>query len=264
MRKHAPLILLAAMLLSAPGCAFLSETNPEPQWSTSRWKEQQEENRQRLAGEDHGTSTASDYLLAAPRTLWSGVSWTWDEITGNNPRHFAAQMLDPNADLRRQAIYEISDHRWGRAAPYTKFYGHLAEADMEPTVRTAAIRALNRSRDRAFLKVYVAALGDTDPNVRLEAAKALANIPDSSAAAPLMKALANTAENRDVRLASADALREYRTSEVAQALIRVLNDRDFGVAWQSRGSLCFLTGVDHGYNQETWLAYITGPSEPFR
>jgi len=265
MRKNsaALILLLSAVALSAPGCAFLTETNPEPKWTTGRWHDEQSEDRSRLAGEDHGASTAGDYVFAVPRVLWSGLAWAWDRSTSETPGKYARQLLDQNADLRREAIYELSDHRYGRRDPYTKYYSHMTE-DKEPTVRTAAIRALNRARERAFTTVYIAALNDADANVRLEAAKALANIPDPRAAAPLMKALGNLNENRDVRLAAADALREYRSSDVAQALVRVINDRDFGLAWQSRQSLRFLFGVDHGYNQEAWLNYITGPSNPFR
>jgi len=139
----------------------------------------------------------------------------------------------------------------------------MAEADTEPTVRTAAIRALNRSRDEKAVAVYISALNDPDANVRLEAAKALANIPDARAGAPLMKLLDDEQQNRDVRIACADALREYKTSEVAQSLIRVLSGQDFGVAWQARQSLNLMTGQDYFYSQTAWLGYLTGPAKPF-
>jgi HEAT repeat protein len=139
----------------------------------------------------------------------------------------------------------------------------MAESDQDPNVRAAGIRALNRSRVDKFTAIYIAALNDKSDMVRLEGAKALANIPDVKAVGALMKILANEADNRDVRIASADALRVYKTSDVAQALIRVLNDRDFGVAWQARRSLNLMTGQDFRYNQAAWLEYLTGPKKPF-
>ncbi len=262
MRKALPLILLA-LLLTGSGCSFFTETNPEPRWTQSRWKSLKSEDAARLEGEDKGKSTATDYLTALPRALWAGVTWSWDAITNDRPIKYAKNLFDPNADLRREAIYVLSDNRWGRKEPYTKYYIHMAEADTEPTVRTAAIRALNRSRDEKAIAVYISALNDPDANVRLEAAKALANIPDARAGAPLMKLLDDEQQNRDVRIACADALREYKTSEVAQSLIRVLSGQDFGVAWQARQSLNLMTGQDYFYSQTAWLGYLTGPAKPF-
>ena len=39
-------------------------------------------------------------------------------------------------------------------------------------------------------------------------------------------------ESKDVRIAAADALRQYRTLDVARVLVTYLNETDFGVAWQ--------------------------------
>jgi hypothetical protein len=70
-------------------------------------------------------------------------------------------------------------------------------------------------------------------------------------------------EGKDVRIACADALRHYRTLDVARSLVTYLNERDFGVAWQSRQSLRQLTGRDLAYDQSAWLKYLTGPEKPF-
>jgi HEAT repeat protein len=103
-----------------------------------------------------------------------------------------------------------------------------------------------------------------DPNVwvRLEAAKALANIPDDRAVPVLIKHLGDTSENKDVRIASADALRSFKSSEAAQALVGALQDHDFGVAYQAHSSLRFITGKDYKYDAAAWLTYIAGPGKP--
>jgi hypothetical protein len=98
--------------------------------------------------------------------------------------------------------------------------------------------------------------------VRWEAAKALSNIPDPSAAEPLSRTLGNQAETKDVRIAAAEALRHYRTMGVARVLAASLSGRDFGLAWQSRWSLKILTGKDLGYDESAWLGYLTGPEKP--
>ena len=256
-------VILLAMLLTGSGCSFFTETNPEPRWSQARWRSLKSQDTTRLAGEDKGSSTVGDYVFALPRGIWAGVSWSWDAITGDRPIKYAKDILDANPDLRRKAVYVLSDNRWGRSEPYTKYYTHMGEVDTEPTVRTAAIRALNRSRNSLAITLYISALNDPDANVRLEGAKALANIPDARAAGPLMKLLGDEQQNRDVRIACADALREYKTSEAAQSLIRVLNGPDFGLAWQARQSLNLMTAQDYRYSQSAWLEYLTGPAKPF-
>ncbi|MGN6504012.1 MAG: HEAT repeat domain-containing protein, partial [Tepidisphaeraceae bacterium] len=138
----------------------------------------------------------------------------------------------------------------------------IAEFDDNALVRATAIRALNRSRDAQASGVFVAALDDDSPLVRLEAAKALSNIPNPNSAPPLLKVFTNPNENLDVRIAAADALRNCKSLEVARALVNVLNDRDFALSWQSRQSLRAMTGGDMHYDQTAWLDYITGPQNP--
>ena len=70
-------------------------------------------------------------------------------------------------------------------------------------------------------------------------------------------------EDQDVRIAAADALRHYRTLDVARTLVNQLGDRQFGVAWQANRSLIAITGQDFEYDQVQWLQYLTGPDKPF-
>jgi len=255
-------LVLGGMLLT--GCtSYLTETNPEEPWSRTRFNELRHEDRQRLAGEDRSKSTASEYLTYIPRKIWQGMEWTWNYSTDHRPSKYAKQLFDQNPDIRRDAIYALSDYRFGRQEPYTKYYAHMAGDDADPTVRAAALRALNRSRAAQFIDTYVAGLSDSSPWVRLEAAKALANIPSDKAVPGLTKLLADENQTRDIRVACADALRAYHQSDVAQALIRVVGDRDFGVAWQARRSLNLMTGKDYRYDATAWLEYLTRTEKPF-
>jgi HEAT repeat protein len=166
-------------------------------------------------------------------------------------------------------VVYLSKRDFGRKDPYVKYYAEMARSDEDHTVRAMAIRALNRVRDKEVTSLYIRALEDPHPLVRLEAAKALANIPDEVAVPALIKHLKGRVEvltkgrlevedeTTDVRVACADALRNFRTSEVAQALVGVLRDRDFAVCWQSRVSLKLITGQDYRYDQAAWLDYLT-------
>ena len=251
------------MALSASGCTYLTETNPEETWSASRYQELRHEDGQRLLGEDHTKSTPRQIITYAPRKLWSGVEWTWNVSTGHSAARYAKDLFHRNPDIRRKAVYALSDQRYGRRAPYTEYYAHMAGDDRDQTVRAAAIRALNRSRDAGETGNYITQLSDPSPWVRLEAVKALANIPDPKAVPVLLKLLADESQTHDIRLASADALRAYPQSDVAQGLIRVLSDRDFGVSWQARQSLNLMTARDFRYDQQAWLTYLTSADQPF-
>ena len=187
-----------------------------------------------------------------------------DYFTGNTAIRGVARMEDRYfADERRQGINRLSDRDYGRRDPYTERYAQIAQYDSDYLVRATALRALNRSRDQQATPVFIKALGDQSALVRQEAAKALGNIPDPNAAAPLMKLVADPQESRDVRIAAADALRHYPNVQVARTLSGTLGAREFGVAWQSRQSLMSMTGNDLGYSETEWLNYLTGPENPF-
>ena len=177
----------------------------------------------------------------------------------------AARMMENagSADARRRGINDLVRWDFAQDGPYIRRYRQIAQDDPDPLVRATALRALNRSRDAAARPLFIAALRDPNAEVRLEAAKALVNLPDPNAAAPLIRVVSNPEEDRDVRIAAAEALRYYKTVEVARALIPRLSEREFGVAWQARRSLRRITGRDHHYDEAAWLAFITGPDKPF-
>ncbi len=195
-------------------------------------------------------------LFAAPA---AAVRW----ISGNRPIRDVRMMENPNLpDQRRQGILALSSREYGQREPYTRRYRQIAQNDPDFLVRATAIRALNRSRDREAVPVFINALTDRNPQVRLQAVKALSNIPDASATEALMRVLGNQAEAKDVRIAAAEALRHYADVAVARVLAGTLEGRDFSIAWQSRWSLRILTGRDFHYNEQEWLNYLTAPENP--
>jgi len=184
-------------------------------------------------------------------------------VTGHTPRAAAVQMEDPYfPDERRIGINRLAAFPFGRQPPYTTRYQQIAQSDPDWLVRATAIRALNRSRWRPATPLFIKALDDTNAHVQLEAAKALGNIPDSNAVPSLLRLVNDGTEDRDVRIAAADALRHFKTVEVARTLANQLGGREFGVAWQSLRSLEVMTGRDLHYDESAWLNYITGPEKP--
>ena len=181
-----------------------------------------------------------------------------DAFVKPSPLESVAKLEDPQfADLRRQGIVELSAKPWGRAEPYTSRYGQIADDDQDWLVRATAIRALNRARDAGRTDVFIRGLADSHEQVRLEAVKALSNTWDAAAAERLRELLASNAESRDLRIAAADALRHDRTDVTYRALVSMLNDRDFGVAWTARRSLRRMTGEDYRFAEADWLRWRT-------
>ena len=199
----------------------------------------------------------------APGRVTRGLAHAVDAITGRTPIVDVRMMENPDsADHRRRGIYNLVRRDFGQQDPYTRRYRQIAQSDPDATVRAAAVRASNAARDRAAVPVFIAALTDKSEMVRLQAAKALSNVPDATAAGPLTRVLGNQAEVRDVRLAAAEALRHYRNTDVARVLAGTVGGRDFSIAWQSRWSLKILTGRDLGYDERKWLELLSGPNNP--
>lgn len=187
-----------------------------------------------------------------------------DYFTGDTALNAAKNMESKYfADERREGIIRLANRKYGRQEPYTTRYAQIAQLDSDYLVRATAVRSLNRARDTKQSGLYIGALSDKHELVRLEACKALSNMPDVNAVPKLLVILNDGAENRDVRIAAADALRHYPQIDVARSLVNVLGEREFGIAWQARNSLHTLTGKEYTYDEAAWLQYLTSSEKPF-
>jgi hypothetical protein len=270
---------LAGLLLASGqfGCSmfkFQSKPTDPTVVRPSKLDDLLEEDRERLAGPDSphhlrhtyfGVDVTDDSFLMATWHLISAIPYKiYYFATGDTPIKYAGMMEDSHSpDRRRTGMLTLaSRYRFARAEPYTRRYSQIGTGDSEALVRAAAIRALNRSRSRLNENLFVTGIDDADVTVRLEAAKALANVPVEKAVPRLIEHLQRD-ENRDVRIACADALCHFKTLDVARALIGVLNDRDFGTSWQARRSLMIMTGRDFRYDEAAWLGYFSQAKKAF-
>jgi hypothetical protein len=261
-------ILIAAALLTA-GCQS-SPHHDGTVVSAERIRDYQLEERQRQAGEDH-IVTDDGAAAATARAAWGGLTAIGDlfgkiieRLQGHTPGKAAQLMEDShNADNRRDGIFRLVDFQVERTDPVVmKRLRQIADVDPNPLVHAAALRALNRCRDKAAALVFIRSIADQDALVRLEAAKALANIPDDHAVPVLLKHL-TADDNQDVRIACADALRQFKTLVVGRALAGALTERNFAIAWQARRSLMLMTGRDFRFQQADWLGYFDQNKKPF-
>lgn len=258
------LLIVPLSFLICGGCGSRIDKEESRPWTAPRWQEAQRQNTERFKSEDQRSATGN--FLMGPLQKVRDVAWDqivrlYNFFTGDTPFDAAKNMLDPSyPDRRRQAIMYLSKFQYGRQDPYVKYYAEMARTDLDYTVRAMAIRALNRCRTNNVTTIYLSALDDRNELVRMEGAKALANIAEPLAVQSLLKRLEDPEENMDVRIAAADALRCYQTGEVAQALVRALRDPQFGVSWQARISLKLMTGQDYRYDQTAWLTYLAEKS----
>ena len=190
-------------------------------------------------------------------------------LSGDRPGRALQLMEDPaSPDNRREGMNKMVDFGFlddpKVASTFRKRCREIAQHDGDPMVRATAIRIANRGRDALARPIFVKGLTDPNEWVRLESAKALANVPDANAADLLVNILNNREETREIRIAAADALKHYRTLAAVRALSGDLDDKNFAIGWQARQSLRYLTDRDYGYNGGAWLAYFTGPESPLK
>jgi HEAT repeat protein len=249
MRKSIALSIIAALL--AAGCAHRANHSATTSLADARSSESEQEK--------SGVGAA----LGSVTMLVGGISNLFQNFSGNTPALYARMMESENPDNRWQGMSGLVEHDFAKRPPYTTRYRQIAASDPDFLVRATAIRSLNRSRDAGASGVFVRALNDPSDRVRLEAAKALVHLPDPNAPAPLIRLVTKADENKDVRIAAADALRHYRTLEVARTLATAISNRDFGIAWQAHRSLRTVTRREYGYDEAAWLNFLTGPEKPF-
>ena len=195
---------------------------------------------------------------------FSGLSLALEDafaLLGDSPPNYVtwARTLakeDAAPDELRNAIFGLTRYDYGRKPPYTEVYAALAAEARDPLVRASAIRALNISRDESAVPLFVAGLGGESPLVRLESAKALGNVPDESAAGPLLALAQDAAADLDTRIAAVDALRHYDNADLKRSLAGLLESDEFSLAWQARRSLVTILGEDHGYDLDAWRRAI--------
>jgi hypothetical protein len=203
--------------------------------------------------------SALEQALGGARTLVIDIPrLAYERLTGKTMLDAAEKLGAEEADQRRDAIVRLVGRDVGKGLPYTDVYKSMAQIDADPLVRATAVRAINRSRDASATPALVQALKDGHPDVRLEAAKALANLPAAEAEAGLRAIMTNSEEPIDNRIAAADALRHYNNLDTQRALVaQMSNTVPFGVSWQARRSLYLMTGQDHRYDEAAWLAAMS-------
>ena len=184
-------------------------------------------------------------------------------LYGPSPKQLVKDMFEsPDADVRRNAIERLSQYDWARRGAYVKAYAMLTE-DPDPTVRSAAVRALGRCGDVHYADKVIERLTDISAIVRQDAAVVLGSLIVPSAIKPLMQRSLGD-DSVDVRIAAVRALGSYPTRDVLNTLIKCLDDEDFSVRFEAAESLRRLTGRNIGIDVDRWREVISSVSNPFK
>src|SRR5258706_3218778 len=147
------------VFLLAGGCFSSTDTEDYKPLTSSRWREMIKEDQNRLKPEEQRPSEAYKNPL---RLVLSGIGEIFSRIhdlaTGHTYFAEARKLLDASPDHRRQGVIYLFDYTFGRHDPYAKRYMDMAQGDADFSVRAMALRALNRSRDRRAIPIFVVAV----------------------------------------------------------------------------------------------------------
>lgn len=134
-------------------------------------------------------------------------------------------LASANSSVRRNAAWAIGEltnmptsERYDAVTPLISLL-----RDSDPWVRIAAARALGELRDERAGERLIAALLDSEGGVRQTSAWALGEMKDERAVQTLCDLLVSDMQT-DVRLAAAEALGEIRSQKALASLNQALND----------------------------------------
>ncbi|HUU82398.1 MAG TPA: hypothetical protein VM243_02735 [Phycisphaerae bacterium] len=186
-------------------------------------------------------------------------------------------------DDRRDAVDQVARTRYLNHDVVLNALATIARTDGSPAVRCAALVAMRRSQNPRVAATLVEVLeqSSTDPerptafppsaDIRLEALRtAIALAGQSHLPAEQQPTLRDMAvrligqeRSRDIRQAAACLLGYCRDRVVLEPLIAALEQRDFGVVYQSERSLMRLTGQTFDYDPVGWRAWLEQTQDPF-
>ena len=190
-------------------------------------------------------------------------------------------LADESADERRHAVHRIAASRYLTREVVVDGLSVIARTDASPSVRCAAVAALGRSEHAGAAAVLVRVLHQPSTprmtvtgsglDVRWDALRAiLALLERSLFPADQLTALREPAaellsrdRSREVRQTAARVLGYLPDRGVLEPLIDGLEQRDFGVAYESERSLMRLTGHTFDYDPIRWGEWLADTENPF-
>lgn len=186
-----------------------------------------------------------------------------------------------SADARREAVVHLAKTPYLTKDVVLRALATVARNDSSPSVRYAAVRALAQSGapEAAEPLIQIAASSsisraETDPrsdDLRWAALDGLDELITLDAVAPVQlhscraaaENLVNRHRSRNVRVSAARLLGHFQERSALEALIEALEQRDFGVVYESERSLIHLTGQRFDHDARAWRDWLAATDDPF-
>lgn len=191
---------------------------------------------------------------------------------GSTPLEQAQMATNPyDANERYLGTLGLANQDFAGEAVYIRLFETNIK-DVDPMVRSAAIRGLANHGEPRHVGTILPSLTDANPLVRVEAARGLQRLHHTDAIEPLIvatrepdvrtRSVAAEAEAH-IRAEAATALGQYAEHRVLRALIAALDDPDLAVNRAAQASLRTLTGQDFGIDRVAWQAWESSAEDPF-
>lgn len=195
-------------------------------------------------------------------------------------RYLQIALEGPLPDERREAVNHIALTRYLTHQVVLVGLDTIARTDTSDQVRSSALIALTQSGDPSAVETYLAILAPEASPRQARTASALLRRDALAGAVVLLRngelpdewhpVLREAAieflvndRHRDIRINAARALGFLPDSQVLEPLIAALNQRDFGVVYQSERSLMRLTGFTFDHDAIAWREWLASNQEPF-
>jgi HEAT repeat protein len=179
--------------------------------------------------------------------MWHRSQWMEDEQVQPS-LHARLEELD---SLRSRA-QRMSDAEQSQVA--ANLARQLAD-DPTPLYRAHVVRTLGELPVPAATQALRTAVEDREPRVRIEACAAWGRHGTEEAVTVLAEVLRKDSD-RDVRIAAARELENFRTPEVIPALGVALDDSDPALQHRAIRSLKVVTGKDFGNSVPAWQQFV--------
>jgi hypothetical protein len=175
-----------------------------------------------------------------------------------------ARIRSDNPDERREALHGVAADPKAREIPkLVEIFCLVAKSDTDPMVRSAAVRGLaDMQGENVIPALRLVATKDGSPYVRVDALAALGHQAKPEGVDPVASALQSDT-NSDVRVAAAEALRNFKDKAAAQALAAALADPKLAVAVKAWESLRFMTGQNLPPQVSVWTEYLASGGDLF-
>ncbi len=196
---------------------------------------------------------------------------------------FADMALESkDADTRRRGVEGLAASPDASLDWAVKVFDTIARTDSDPMVRSAALRALEKTAGAEQLRTAITVLtsnvgkGSKDvrpapPRVRWSAARLLLAFMDErildadqrKTTLDVVLQHLKVEDDRTVRLSLIDTLAYFSDQQSVKALIDQLDDEDYAIQHAAELALVSLTGVTHHHDSAAWRQWLNDTPDPF-